>query len=124
MQLWTYRATVERWVDADTVDVIVDLGFYVLHRVRLRLLASDGGVDAPELNSRDPAERARAQRAAARAAQLALPGDSVIVQTQRAAAGDPRDGFRRFLARVVLADGTDVGDALIAEGLASRYARG
>lgn len=124
MALWTYRATVVRWIDGDTVDVVLDLGFYVLHRARLRLLATGAGVDAPELNSRDPAERERARRAAARVTQLAPPGDSVIVQTQRAAAGDPRDGFGRFLARVVLADGTDLGDLLIAEGLAAPYQRG
>jgi micrococcal nuclease len=124
MQLWTYRATIDRWIDGDTVDVIVDLGFYVLHRARLRLLGSEAGVDAPELNSRDPAERDRARQAVSRAATLAPVGSSVVVQTQRAAAGDPRDGFRRFLARVVLADGTDVGDVLLAEGLAVPYARG
>lgn len=123
MTLWTYRATVERWVDGDTLDVTLDLGFHTYRRERLRLLATAGGVDAPELTSRDPAERERARAATLRAAMLAPVGSAVIVQTQRAAAGDPRDGFGRFLARVTVG-GLDVGDTLIAEGLAEPYRRG
>lgn len=33
-----YRATVDRWVDGDTVDMVVDLGFRMTTHQRFRLL--------------------------------------------------------------------------------------
>lgn len=41
---YKYRAKVHRVVDGDTVDLIVDLGFYIEHYIRARLL----NVDTPE----------------------------------------------------------------------------
>jgi micrococcal nuclease len=52
---WTYRARLEKVVDGDTVDVLIDLGFQAFYRVRLRLL----GVDAPEMGS-DAGSKAKA----------------------------------------------------------------
>jgi len=43
--MYSYKAKLIRIVDADTVDLLVDLGFKVLHVVRVRLL----DVDAPEI---------------------------------------------------------------------------
>jgi micrococcal nuclease len=45
MDLWNYRATVTRIVDADTLDVNIDLGFQVSYDVRLRIAR----IDAPEI---------------------------------------------------------------------------
>lgn len=42
--MWTYRATLIRAVDGDTVDLKVDLGFYLYANIRFRL----EGVDTPE----------------------------------------------------------------------------
>ena len=42
--MWEYQATVARVVDGDTLDLEINLGFHVHHRVRVRLL----GVDTPE----------------------------------------------------------------------------
>jgi micrococcal nuclease len=39
-----YRATLERIIDGDTIDVLLDLGFKVFTLQRLRLL----GIDTPE----------------------------------------------------------------------------
>lgn len=44
LALWEYRARVDRIVDGDTVDVVLDLGFNVQKRIRLRLK----GVDTAE----------------------------------------------------------------------------
>lgn len=41
---YRYRAVVRRIIDGDTIEADVDLGFFVLHRTRLRLL----GIDCPE----------------------------------------------------------------------------
>lgn len=42
---WQFKARPLRVVDGDTIDFMVDLGFSVYHRVRVRL----NGVDAPEI---------------------------------------------------------------------------
>jgi micrococcal nuclease len=117
--MWEYRATVVRWIDADTVDVSLSLGFYITTTQRLRLMGSAMGVNAPELHATDPATRARAVQAAARSAALAPAGTAFTARTAR----DKADAFGRFLCEVVLADGRSVGDVLFAEGLAVKYER-
>lgn len=44
--MYTYKVTVIRWIDGDTVKVNVDLGFGIFHVADCRLL----GVDTPERN--------------------------------------------------------------------------
>lgn len=113
---WLFPAVIERIIDGDTFDAAVDLGFEVRIRQRFRLLASRGGVDTPEINSADPGERAMAGLAKARVMALAPPGTPVAVRSEK---GPRVDGFRRWLAEMVLADGRSVGDVLLDEGLAS-----
>ena len=51
---FVYQAELDRVVDGDTVDVILDLGFDVkLHKQRVRL----AGIDTPESRTRDLAEK-------------------------------------------------------------------
>lgn len=49
-----YRAKLQRVVDGDTVDLLVDLGFDILHKIRVRL----HGVNTPESRTRDLEEKA------------------------------------------------------------------
>lgn len=42
--MFTYAAHIDKVVDGDTVDVSIDLGFHIWHKVRLRL----NGLDTPE----------------------------------------------------------------------------
>ena len=51
--LFCYRGRPVRAVDGDTVDAVLDLGFYLTARLRLRLYA----VDAAEPRSRDEGKR-------------------------------------------------------------------
>jgi micrococcal nuclease len=44
---YIYQATLERVVDGDTVDIVIDLGFSTFRKERIRLY----GVDAPEINT-------------------------------------------------------------------------
>ncbi len=122
-RLWNYKATIARWIDGDTVEVTVDLGFYTYRKERLRLVGSILGVDTPELSSKYPAVVERAKLAHKYAITLAPPGSEVIVITSRPVAGDTKDGFGRFLAQVIVSNGVNVGDALLSEGLAEPYAR-
>lgn len=54
--MYTYNVKeVIRVVDGDTIDLVVDLGFSIFHRIRVRLL----GIDAPETRTKDLEEKAR-----------------------------------------------------------------
>jgi micrococcal nuclease len=48
-----YGATVLRVVDGDTVDLMIDLGFNIHHKIRVRLY----GVNTPETRTKDLAEK-------------------------------------------------------------------
>jgi len=47
--MYTYKATVDRVVDGDTVDALIDLGFDTLKKVRSRM----HGMDSWESRTRD-----------------------------------------------------------------------
>jgi micrococcal nuclease len=49
-----YEAKVDRVVDGDTVDLFIDLGFGIYHKVRVRLY----GVNTPESRTTDLVEKA------------------------------------------------------------------
>jgi endonuclease YncB( thermonuclease family) len=85
-----YRAVCRYIVDADTLDVLADAGFLIFPYLVVRLY----GVNAPELNSRDPAERARAQMAKQFVVERVL-AQPVIVETAK-----DTDKYGRYLASV------------------------
>lgn len=53
--LYHYNAKLERVVDGDTIDALVDLGFDTWKKVRIRMM----GMNAPESRTRDLAEKKR-----------------------------------------------------------------
>ncbi len=58
--MYEYRVIIDRWVDGDTVDVDIDLGFGVwLKDQRVRL----AGINTPESRTRDLEEKARGKAA-------------------------------------------------------------
>jgi endonuclease YncB( thermonuclease family) len=101
---FSYRGTVTRVVDGDTIDVRLTSG----KRDRVRLI----GIDTPESGA------CYASTASARARQLAL-SKAVVLK------GDPtqdtRDRYGRLLAYVWLPGGKDLGYHLIASGHAMVY---
>lgn len=119
--LFQYRAKLVKVVDGDTVDLVVDLGFYTMMQRRFRLL----GLDAPEPNSPDPAVRAAATRA-----RLAL--ESLISEASGAGRlrartlKDSADKYGRYLVTLLVVDSTgtlvlDVNDAMVKGGYAVAY---
>lgn len=112
--MYEYQATITAVVDGDTVDAHVDLGFHVSFELRLRL----EGINTPEMTSKDADERAKAQAARARLANLVL-GKSVIIRTKK----DKQEKYGRYLA-TILADGIDIVALLIHEGLGVAYSGG
>jgi micrococcal nuclease len=53
MQRFWYGATVLNVVDGDTIDLMIDLGFSIHHKIRVRLY----GVNTPESRTKDLAEK-------------------------------------------------------------------
>jgi micrococcal nuclease len=50
--LYNYKATLVKIVDADTIEVDIQLGFYINFRAKIRL----AGINAPEKNTEDGKE--------------------------------------------------------------------
>lgn len=111
--MYEYRATLLRVIDGDTIDVAVDLGFFVSHRRTLRLR----GVNTPELNDRDPAVRAKAFAAKQfMINRLPRTDNGIIVRTHK----DQDDKYGRMLADVLVGQSL-VNQELIDHGLAIPY---
>jgi micrococcal nuclease len=103
---YEYRATVIRWVDGDTVDLNVDLGFHLTLAGRFRLT----GIDTPERG------RPGALEAHARAEALAPVGTEVLVLSEKS------DKYGRWLGTILIThDGPPVNHTLVYEGLAKPY---
>ncbi len=121
--MWQYKATLLRVVDADTVDLCVelhgqtDLGFRIYDepayfRDRFRLY----GIDAPERGEVGWAEGKAAL-------EVMLPFGTVIsIETHHPKQRDERDSFGRWLAIIYL-DGVNINQRLIDEGHAKEYVR-
>lgn len=106
---YTYRAEVVNVVDGDTIDVHIDLGFYVWIRYqRIHLY----GIDAPE-----PAGATEAAGAAATEHLKSLvEGKMVILKSIRGEDSPDREGsFNHWLGLVWL-DGKSINDAMVESG--------
>ena len=65
--MYSYKIKrVVKVLDGDTVDVIIDLGFNILHSTRVRLK----DIDAPEVRTKDLHEKAAGQRCKDRLIEL------------------------------------------------------
>ena len=64
--MYTYYATLDRVVDGDTLDAIIDLGFDTFKKVRVRMM----GMDAWESRTRDKKEKVKGLAAKARLIEI------------------------------------------------------
>ena len=64
--MYEYKAKIDRVVDGDTIDVIIDLGFDVWKKMRVRM----EGINTPESRTRDKEEKARGLAAKARLVEI------------------------------------------------------
>jgi len=105
--MYKYACELDRVVDGDTVDLFVDLGFNIAHKIRTRLL----DYDAPETRTRDLAEKARGYAAKAYAEELLTNAESLIVHTHKTGK------YGRWLADIEFPDGTFLVAMMKAEGM-------
>lgn len=101
--MFEYKATVENVVDGDTVDALIDLGFKVYIKQRLRL----SGLDTPERGQPGYAE------AKAFVTEKVL-GKVVSIKTEKVS----KWGY--FLAEITV-DGVSLNTQLLSSGLAKAY---
>jgi micrococcal nuclease len=100
--------TVYRWVDADTVDVHVDLDFHLEATLRFRLL----WLDAPERNTPE------GKRAIDIVNRIVPAGSRIVVRTFKD--GGESDSFGRWLAEI-FHNGESLNQYLLATGIAAPY---
>ena len=92
VKMYEYKCKVKRVVDGDTMDVILDLGFDVLHACRVRL----AGIDTPESRTRDLDEKARGKLSKAYLKE-SIKGKKIVLRTKLK---DSRGEFGRVIAEV------------------------
>ena len=103
--MYEYKAEVLRVVDADTFDLLVDVGFSITLKERFRL----NGVDAPETwRPKTQAEREHGEKANAAVEELMPVGKKVTIITYK------EDKYKRYLCDI------KVGETDVAEYLRSR----
>ena len=119
------RAQPLRVVDGDTADLFVDVGFRGYQIGRFRFL----DIDTPEMNSKDPDERARAKEATEFVKDMldcferTLKVDLAYWPLRIETAKDP-DNFGRWLAKIyvtTLKGESSVNAELLDNGLAVPY---
>ena len=111
--MYEYSCKVERVVDGDTIDVILDLGFSVSYKSRVRLY----GIDTPESRTRNKDEKARGKLASAFLSKAIELADQVVIRTELK---DSRGKFGRVLGTVVC-DGEDINQGMVDGGFAVKY---
>ena len=111
--MYEYSCKVEKVVDGDTCDVILDLGFDILYKSRVRLY----GIDTPESRTRNKDEQARGKMASAFLKEAIEEGEKVVIQTKLK---DSRGKYGRVLGDIVV-DGVNLNQAMVKKHLAVAY---
>lgn len=109
--MWTYKAIVKKIVDADTVDLSVDLGFKTYRVERFRL----SRIDAWEVRGK---EKFKGKKAKVFVEEQIPVGSEVTVQSSK------QGKYGRYLGEIIYEhDGSEVnlGDRLLEEGHAVLY---
>lgn len=99
--MWTYKARVERVVDGDTYDCIVDLGFAIYHKIRIRLRA----VDTPEVYGPNASPEGKL---ASEFVKELIEGKNVIITTSKTTA----TSYGRWEADVYITGGKYIDESL------------
>ena len=111
--MYEYGCTVTRVVDGDTIDVILDLGFSVLHKCRVRLY----GIDTPESRTRNKDEKVRGKLAAKFLEDSINNGKQVILRSKLK---DSKGKYGRVLGEVIV-DDININELMVKRYLAVKY---
>lgn len=111
IKLYAYNIKyVDRVVDGDTVDVTVDLGFDILHKVRVRL----EGINTPEIRTKDIREKAAGIAATDFLDQLLQNATDLTITTEKTGK------YGRYIG-TLWDNGHSINETMVTEGYAERY---
>ena len=115
IERFCYSASVVHVVDGDTIDLLVDCGFNIHHKIRVRLY----GVDTPESRTTNKIEKVAGLKAKEFATEWCKQYDTVLIQTLK----DKNEKYGRVLAKIYGdQQQTDcLNERLIAGGWAKAY---
>jgi micrococcal nuclease len=113
--MYNYRIKeILKVIDGDTVEVLVDLGFSVYHKTRVRLI----GIDTPEIRTKDQEEKERGLEAL----DFIVDYFRMMEHEEKVLESEKLDGFGRSLGRIIVG-GVDIGEELLNSGHAKPYER-
>lgn len=112
-KLYNYKVhQLVKVVDGDTIDAVIDLGFNVFIKKRIRLY----GIDAPESRTRDKQEKVRGLAAKARLKELLNEDSQIFIESFGVGK------FGRLLAKIYLGETQqDIIKLMISEGHGREY---
>ena len=111
--MYEYSCTVTRVVDGDTIDVILDLGFSILHKCRVRLY----GIDTPESRTRNKDEKIRGKLASKFLQDAIDNGKKVVLRSKLK---DSKGKYGRVLGEIIV-DSININQSMIINHLAVAY---
>ena len=100
-------------IDGDTIDVILDLGFDILHKSRVRLF----GIDTPESRTRDKEEKQRGLISKKYLTEAIKKGNKLTIKTHT---GSETGKFGRILGEVFV-EGKNINLQMTKDGYAVAY---
>lgn len=114
--MYTYFVKeVTKVVDGDTIDVVIDLGFSIMFKSRVRL----AGIDTPESRTRDKAEKALGLEAKKYLADRIKAAKNITIKTEKL---DSSEKYGRILGWLYLdGGGNSVNHEMIEKGYAWGY---
>ncbi len=111
--MYTYKSRLDRVVDGDTVDALIDLGFDTHVKKRIRLY----GMDAWESRTRDKEEKVKGLAAKARLIQILDENNNEFILVSHGVGK-----FGRCLGELFLTSDSDsINNQLVSEGHAKKY---
>ena len=100
-------------IDGDTIDVVLDLGFDILHKSRVRLF----GIDTPESRTRDKEEKQRGLISKKYLTEAIKKDNKLTIKTHK---GSETGKFGRILGEVFV-DGKNINLQMTKDGYAVAY---
>jgi micrococcal nuclease len=104
---------VTRIVDGDTIDVIIDLGFDIMYKSRVRLF----GIDTPESRTSNKEEKVRGLLSKNFLKEHLKSHSKIIIKTHK---GEETGKFGRILGEIFI-DGININQKMCDEGYAVAY---
>jgi endonuclease YncB( thermonuclease family) len=113
MEKYNYGVKIDRIVDGDTIDVMIDLGFNTHIKRRIRMY----GINAPESRTRDLEEKARGLASKERLTEI-VDNDDIIMKSHG------KGKYGRVLGELFIKKENEyisVNETLVKEGFAKEY---